>query len=392
MLHQQAAQVQVAIAGGHQQGRRAIGEHLVAGAEIDVHAMREKEIHRLPVAIEYRRAEGFPAMHGHGVPERLDDRQVLELFRTAPAGRRRRRPCAGRGCRRRGPPDTASGPACRSGRPAETRARPRGSGRRRASTSQCTDAVAWAASASMSGVPWCAGPARWRSRYRSLRPGRCPARRRRPPAAPPRTAARSRNCRCRRSSPSGGTPVVSWARAGMAARRAGRAGSGHPSTRVAGPRLPRRLRQVKRKRGPEFPDTLRAHGGAVLSYHGLSLRLGREQGGCMGTAKYDHPGYVADTGDAGKYHVGIWCPHGYPAHIHIGRPADGGDPWRCCACAYRTACSSRWPTIPRRCAGGRSDRRWARACCAPWRWTATTRRSVSNSTPSPGRPHAAARA
>ena len=46
----------------------------------------------------------------------------------------------------------------------------------------------------------------------------------------------------------------------------------------------------------------------------------------MGTAKYDHPGYVADTGDAGKYHVGIWCPHGYPAHIHIGRPADGGDP------------------------------------------------------------------
>ena len=104
----------------------------------------------------------------------------------------------------------------------------------------------------------------------------------------------------------------------------------------------------------------------------------------MGTAKYDHPGYVADTGDAGKYHVGIWCPHGYPAHIHIGRPADGGDPWRCCACAYRTACSSRWPTIPRRCAGGRSDRRWARACCAPWRWTATTRRSVSNSTPSPG--------
>ncbi|WZB61505.1 hypothetical protein WJ970_30505 [Achromobacter xylosoxidans] len=40
----------------------------------------------------------------------------------------------------------------------------------------------------------------------------------------------------------------------------------------------------------------------------------------MGTAKYDHPGYVADTGDAGKYHVGIWCPHGYPAHIHIGRP------------------------------------------------------------------------
>ena len=46
----------------------------------------------------------------------------------------------------------------------------------------------------------------------------------------------------------------------------------------------------------------------------------------MGTAKYDHPGYVADTGDAGKHHVGIWCPHGYPAHIHIGRPADGGDP------------------------------------------------------------------
>ncbi|WP_313697785.1 hypothetical protein [Achromobacter sp.] len=46
----------------------------------------------------------------------------------------------------------------------------------------------------------------------------------------------------------------------------------------------------------------------------------------MGTAKYDHPGYVADTGAEGKYHVGIWCPHGYPAHIHIGRPADRDDP------------------------------------------------------------------
>ena len=46
----------------------------------------------------------------------------------------------------------------------------------------------------------------------------------------------------------------------------------------------------------------------------------------MGTAKYDHPGYVADTGSEGKYHVGIWCPHGYPAHIHIGRPAERGDP------------------------------------------------------------------
>ena len=41
----------------------------------------------------------------------------------------------------------------------------------------------------------------------------------------------------------------------------------------------------------------------------------------MGTAKYDHPGYVADTGDAGKYHVGIWCPHGYPPiSISAGRP------------------------------------------------------------------------
>ena len=197
-----------------------------------------------------------------------------------------------------------------------------------------------------------------------------------------RTAARSRNCRCRRSSPSGGTPVVSWARAGMARARA----ASHPSTRVAGPRLPRRLRQVKRKRGPEFPRYLAGarRGGAELPWSQPAAWPRTRR--CMGTAKYDHPGYVADTGDAGKYHVGIWCPHGYPAHIHIGRPADGGDPWRCCA--YRTACSSRWPTIPRRCAGGRSDRRWARACCAPWRWTATTRRSVSNSTPSLGRPHA----
>ena len=34
----------------------------------------------------------------------------------------------------------------------------------------------------------------------------------------------------------------------------------------------------------------------------------------MGTAKYDHPGYLADAGAAGTYHVGVWCPHGYPAH------------------------------------------------------------------------------
>ena len=85
----------------------------------------------------------------------------------------------------------------------------------------------------------------------------------------------------------------------------------------------------------------------------------------------------------GKYHVGIWCPHGYPAHIHIGRPADGGDP----GAAAPAHTGRRVPVAGRRsrdAAGGRSDRRWARACCAPWRWTATTRRSVSNSTPSPG--------
>ncbi|AKQ55064.1 hypothetical protein [Bordetella hinzii] len=39
----------------------------------------------------------------------------------------------------------------------------------------------------------------------------------------------------------------------------------------------------------------------------------------MGTAKYDHPGFVADTGVQGKFVIGVWCPHGYPAHIHIGR-------------------------------------------------------------------------
>ncbi len=46
----------------------------------------------------------------------------------------------------------------------------------------------------------------------------------------------------------------------------------------------------------------------------------------MGTAKYDHPGYVADTGAQGRYHVALWCPHGYPAHVHIGRPSEHGDP------------------------------------------------------------------
>ena len=40
----------------------------------------------------------------------------------------------------------------------------------------------------------------------------------------------------------------------------------------------------------------------------------------VGTAKYDHPGYIADLGDQGHYQIGLWCPHGYPAHIHIGRP------------------------------------------------------------------------
>ncbi|MDQ8035026.1 hypothetical protein CEG14_15360 [Bordetella genomosp. 1] len=44
----------------------------------------------------------------------------------------------------------------------------------------------------------------------------------------------------------------------------------------------------------------------------------------MGTAKYDHPGFVADTGTDGQYLIGIWCPHGYPAHIHIGRLEDNG--------------------------------------------------------------------
>ena len=45
----------------------------------------------------------------------------------------------------------------------------------------------------------------------------------------------------------------------------------------------------------------------------------------MGTAKYDHPGYLADAGAAGTYHVGVWCPHGYPAHVHIGRAGSQDD-------------------------------------------------------------------
>ncbi len=44
----------------------------------------------------------------------------------------------------------------------------------------------------------------------------------------------------------------------------------------------------------------------------------------MGTAKYDHPGYIADTGETGKYYVGVWCPHGYPAHVHIGWAQEHG--------------------------------------------------------------------
>ncbi|MCD0502407.1 hypothetical protein, partial [Bordetella petrii] len=45
----------------------------------------------------------------------------------------------------------------------------------------------------------------------------------------------------------------------------------------------------------------------------------------MGTAKYDHPGYIADVGPQGKFYVGVWCPHGYPAHVHIGNAAADSD-------------------------------------------------------------------
>ncbi|MBV7482450.1 hypothetical protein [Bordetella sp. BOR01] len=45
----------------------------------------------------------------------------------------------------------------------------------------------------------------------------------------------------------------------------------------------------------------------------------------MGTAKYDHPGYIADIGPQGTYYVGVWCPHGYPAHVHIGDAAAQAD-------------------------------------------------------------------
>lgn len=39
----------------------------------------------------------------------------------------------------------------------------------------------------------------------------------------------------------------------------------------------------------------------------------------MGTAKYNHPGYIADLGEQGCYQIGVWRPHGFPAHIHIGK-------------------------------------------------------------------------
>ena len=45
----------------------------------------------------------------------------------------------------------------------------------------------------------------------------------------------------------------------------------------------------------------------------------------MGTAKYDYPGYIADMGAQGQYYVGVWCPHGYPAHVHIGEAAAGSN-------------------------------------------------------------------
>ena len=42
----------------------------------------------------------------------------------------------------------------------------------------------------------------------------------------------------------------------------------------------------------------------------------------MGTAKYDHPGYIADIGPQGRYYMAVWCPHGYPAHVHIGHAGE----------------------------------------------------------------------
>ena len=230
-----------------------------------------------------------------------------------------------------------------------------------------------AASASMSGVPG-AGPARWRSRYRSLRPGRCPARRRRPPAAPPRTAARSRNCRCRRSSPSGGTPVVSWARAAQGA-------GGPSSTRVAGPRLPAACARSSASVVRSFPIPCgRTAGGAELPWQPAAWpRTRRVHGYC----KIRSSRLCRRHGRCRQVSRGHLVPARLSAHIHIGRPADGGDPLR----AAPAHTGRRVPVAGRRSrdavqAGARTG--WARACCAPWRWTATTRRSVSNSTPSPG--------
>ena len=103
----------------------------------------------------------------------------------------------------------------------------------------------------------------------------------------------------------------------------------------------------------------------------------------MGTAKYDHPGYVADTGDAGKYHVGIWCPHGYPAHIHIGRPADGGDlallRLRIPDGVFQSLADDP-ETLCRRALGQALGAGLLRTVAVDGDY----RRSVSNSTPSPG--------
>lgn len=104
----------------------------------------------------------------------------------------------------------------------------------------------------------------------------------------------------------------------------------------------------------------------------------------MGTAKYDHPGYVADTGADGKYHVGIWCPHGYPAHIHIGRPAERGDPQALLRLRIPDGVFQSLPDDPETCAAARWVRRWVRACCLPSRWTGNTRNCASRSTPNPG--------
>ena len=135
--------------------------------------------------------------------------------------------------------------------------------------------------------------------------------------------------------------VMGARRHGGARRAETRAGSGPSLARVAGPRLPRRLRQVKRKRGPEFPRYLAGarRGGAELPWSQPAAAANKRSAWVLQNT------IIPVMSPTRAMQASITWASGArtaipPIFISAGRPMAAT--WRCCA---RTACS-RWPTIP----------------------------------------------